>query len=328
MRRLEAAVLGIDTSAYTTSVALVCGGRVIGEARRVLAVESGQRGLRPSEAVFRHLQNLPELIEEAWAGEALAAVAVAVAPRPQPASYLPSFRAGETVGRILAKAQKVPLWLTSHQEGHLAAGVMEAGGPEAAWFWALHVSGGTTELLRVRPRPGGFAVQQRGGTADLYAGQLVDRVGVALGLPFPAGPALEQLSLGARDRVILPVGAVRFREGQAWISFSGPEAAAQRAIALGADPAAVARGVEECVARGLVKLVEAGCDTPAPLLVVGGVAANGRVRRVLQERLGPEWPLYWASPARSRDNAVGVAGLGADWLAAGGAVEPSGHGGP
>ena len=94
MRRLEASVLGIDTSAYTTSVALVCGGRVIGEARRVLAVESGQRGLRPSEAVFRHLQNLPELIEEAWAGEALAAVAVAVV-----RTIAPGWRPAESASR-------------------------------------------------------------------------------------------------------------------------------------------------------------------------------------------------------------------------------------
>jgi len=313
----DAVVLGIDTSAYTTSAALFDGRRVVGEARRLLPVPSGQRGLRPSQAVFLHLRNLPEVLSEVLTGRRLRGVAVSVKPRPAPDSYLPPFQAGETAARAVALAQGVPVWETTHQEGHLAAGLLDAGGPATAWCWAIHISGGTTELLRVERLPGRLTVAVKGETSDLYAGQLVDRVGVALGLPFPAGPALELLSDTARDRVVLPVGAPRRQAGRVTISFSGPEAAALRAIHLGAEPAAVARGVEECLARALSKLVEAACEEAGPLLVVGGVAANRRVRRLLTDRLGPEWPTYWASPERSRDNAVGVARLGWEALVEG-----------
>jgi len=192
----------------------------------------------------------------------------------------------------------------------MAAGLLDAGGPEAPIFHALHVSGGTTELLHVRRSEAGFEIRALGATADLYCGQLVDRVGVRLGLPFPAGPGLEELAAGARDRVILPVGPAFERDGLWRVSFSGPEAAAFRAIEMGAERGAVARGVEDVIARGLVKLVEAAVPEGGPLLVVGGVAANRRLRAELKRRLEAAFNLYWASPDRSRDNAVGVALIG------------------
>jgi N6-L-threonylcarbamoyladenine synthase len=313
----KAVVLGVDTSAYTTSAALFDGRRVVREVRRLLPVPAGQRGLRPSQAVFLHLRHLPDVLAEVLTGHRPLGVAVSVKPRPAPDSYLPPFQAGETAARAVALALGVPVWETTHQEGHLAAGLLDAGGPSGDWFWAIHISGGTTELLRVERFRGRLAVTVKGETSDLYAGQLVDRVGVALGLPFPAGPALEELSETARDRVLLPVGAPRREADRVTISFSGPEAAALRAIQLGADPSAVARGVEECLARALTKWVEAACKETGPLLVVGGVAANRRLRRLVADRLGPAWPTYWASPERSRDNAAGVARLGWEALVEG-----------
>jgi N6-L-threonylcarbamoyladenine synthase len=309
-------VLGIDTSAYTTSVALLEGATVVREARRVVPVPAGQRGVAPSRALFHHVVTLPTLLEDVWRGETLNAVAVSTRPRPFKDSYLPPFLAGVLAARAIAQAAAVPCFETTHQEGHIAAGRLDAGGPDTPWFWALHVSGGTTELVRVsRSGPGAWTCDLVGATTDLYAGQLVDRVGVSLGLPFPAGPALEALARQARDRLVIPVGAPFIRDGVWRISFSGPEAAALRAVALGTDPAAVARGVEEAIGRGLAKLVaEATAGQAAPLLVVGGVAANLRVRRVLGDRLGPAYPLFFASPERSRDNAVGVAWIGVERL--------------
>jgi N6-L-threonylcarbamoyladenine synthase len=312
--------LGLDTSAYTASVALVGQSGLVREARRMVAVPAGKRGVRPSEALFHHVQALPALVEDVWRGEALAVVAVSTRPRPEPDSYLPPFLAGALVARTIAHAVGVPIVETTHQEGHVAAGRWDAGGPGTDWFWAVHISGGTTELLRVQPAARGFAIAPVGRTADLYAGQLVDRVGVRLGLPFPSGEALERLAATARDRLVLPVGAPFWHDGLWRISWSGPEAAAMRAIEAGADPAAVARGVEDALARGLSKwIARATAGEPGPVLVVGGVAANRRLRTTLAERLGPRYPLFFAAPQFSRDNAVGVAWIGWAAVAGGGA---------
>lgn len=314
-------VLGLDTSAYTTSAALVSQGRIVRHARRLLSVAPGARGLKSSEAVFRHLEQLPAVLEEAWHREPLRAIAVSVKPRPAADSYLPSFRAGATAARIIAHAWHIPLIETTHQEGHLAAGILEAQGPATETFWALHISGGTTELLDVARQEGNFRIRKVGHTADLYAGQLVDRIGVALGLQFPAGPALEQLSATARDRLSLPIGPPFQRDGVWCVSFSGPEAQALRSIASGSQPAAVARGVEDVLIRGLSALILAGAVPPRPLLIVGGVAANRRLRAGIKERLGQNYPLYWASPELSRDNAVGVATIG--WWQVTGVFHPT-----
>ncbi|CAB1128650.1 Peptidase_M22 domain-containing protein [Candidatus Hydrogenisulfobacillus filiaventi] len=310
-------VLGIDTSAYTTSVAVLAPGGQVIDRRRVLPVPAGARGLRPSEAVWHQLQQLTDLLPAVLAGLAVppAAVGVSVQPRPQPGSHLPPFAVGRLAAASVAAAWGCRLETVSHQEGHLAAGLwglgLAPGSPAVpSRFYGLHVSGGTTELVQVEEeRPGHWRVAVVGATADLYAGQLVDRVGVALGLPFPAGPGLERLAAGAQAAVPLPVGPPR-RDGGRWlISFSGPETAALRALARGAEPAAVARGVEAAVARGLAKLL--ATQPPGRVVVVGGVAANLFVRRELVRRLGPVWEVGFGPPALSGDNAVGVA-----WLAA------------
>lgn len=71
------------------------------------------------------------------------------------------------------------------------AGRYTARGPNSDQFLTFHLSGGTSELLYVSSKPSGFEVEIIGGTTDLSAGQFVDRIGVAMGLPFPAGPHLE-----------------------------------------------------------------------------------------------------------------------------------------
>lgn len=306
------AYLGIDTSYYTSSVALVDGaGRLLADGRRPLRVPPGERGVAPSQAVWAHVNALPELVEQVLAQVPanIQAVAASVAPRPQPGSYLPVFRVAAGYARALAAALRVPFYSTTHQEMHLMAGLWSAAAaPAAPEFLAVHLSGGTTELLRVsQPAPGCFAEQILGGTTDLHSGQFVDRVGVALGLPFPAGPHLERLAAaGTPGAVILPA-VVRGRQ----VSFSGPETRARR-LAGQARPEDLALAVFGCVARTVEKwlrpaLAETGLQE---VLVVGGVAANALLRARLRERL--EHPavggrLFFAQPEYATDNAVGVA---------------------
>lgn len=300
-------VLAIDTSCYTTSVALSDDqGRLICDLRRPLPVRGGEVGLRQSEAVFAHIRHLPQLLAEArqalGAAFSVDAIAYSARPRSEPGSYMPVFVAGESAARSLAAALNAPCFATSHQEGHIAAALASRG---LAWrepFLALHLSGGTGELLAVDPLPDGYAVEIRGG-CDLPPGQFIDRVGVALGLPFPAGPALEQLAETAEGRSFRLTGAVNGLH----ISFSGPESAAQRAIAAGVDGAEIAAAVLDNIANSLDKVIRAAREQTGrqQVLLAGGVAANQRIGRRLR-RLNA----VCAAPRYASDNACGVALLG------------------
>lgn len=299
--------LGIDTSCYTTSLAVVdAQGRLLSEARKLLTVQKGERGLRQSDGVFQHVQNLPALADtvarEAGSFSQIRAVAASTRPRPADGSYMPVFTVGAAFGRSLAAIMAVPFHEVSHQEGHVLAGLWSAG---VDWrdFYALQASGGTTEILDVQiaHRP---VVRELGGSADLHAGQFIDRVGVALGLPFPAGPQVEALAMRATGETIEAPVSVR----GAKLSFSGPESHFRRVLAAGGtDPAAVARGVERCVAESLYRVLRNIIRQHGvkPVLFVGGVMANRFIRQYLTERLAGA--CAFAEARFAGDNAVGAA---------------------
>jgi len=321
-------VLGIDTSCYTTSLALVdTRGRLIAQQRRLLKVKPGERGLRQTEAVFQHTGNLPELAEllvqevgpEIKLGNKIIAVAASTRPRPVAGSYMPVFKVGEGYGRTLAGVLGVPFVATSHQEGHLIAGLWSGQGPADRDFLAVHLSGGTTELLRVRRLETGeedtFREEILGSSLDLHAGQLVDRVGVSMGLAFPAGPRMEELAKQAdgKDEEIRIPSSVKGYD----LSFSGAETKAVQLLSLGVAQAAVARAVEKCIANSLEKVIRRAVEEQklSQVLLVGGVAANNFIRFRLKQRL--EHPavgarLFFADAAHSTDNAIGIALIGAE----------------
>lgn len=320
------AVLGLDTSAYTTSLALVDEEeRLIWEKRLPLPVKAGGLGLRQSEAVFQHLRNLPALMAEGavhTARDPVTAVAAAVRPCPAAGSYMPVFTVAETFGTFLAHSAGLFFYPTSHQEGHIAAGLWSAG-LGAGRYLALHLSGGTTDILEVEEAPpGNLYIRRLGGGSDLNAGQFIDRIGVALGLPFPAGPALERLAgTGKTGAMRLPVAV----QGTA-ISFSGPDTHARRLLQGGCSGPDLSRAVEVCIADSLVRAAgaavdmasengmgaaaEAGAGRYRAVLVVGGVAANAFIRRRLAEGLSARAAgitVAFASPVYAGDSAVGVA---------------------
>jgi len=101
----EGVILGLDTSCYTTSVALMdLQGRLAADERQVLEVRQGRKGLAQSEMVFQHTRNLPMLIERLpLAGFAIKGVSVSARPRPLADSYMPAFLAGYGMARSLAK---------------------------------------------------------------------------------------------------------------------------------------------------------------------------------------------------------------------------------
>ncbi len=299
-------VLGLDTSNYTTSAA-VFDGESGTNLSLLLEVRPGELGLRQSEALFQHVKRLPELFRRLASDGLLKdirAVGASTRPRAVEGSYMPCVLAGASQGQSLASALGVPFFSNSHQQGHLAAAAWSAGRLELldAPFLAWHLSGGTTELLRVEPEGLELRAEVAGGTQDISAGQLIDRAGVMLGLAFPAGRALDALYGEGRT---LPNYAVKLNNLS--FSLSGMENKARGFLEAGAAPADVARFVLDTVTDVILRATqEAMRRWPGlPVLCSGGVASNSRLRGVLSERCGA----VFAAPEFSADNAMGTAVL-------------------
>ena len=297
-------VLGLDTSNYTTSAAVFDGeGGYNGG--KLLEVRPGEKGLRQSEALFQHIKALPERmgqLREAGLLEGISAVAASTRPRAVEGSYMPCFLAGESLGRSISALLNVPFFSVSHQQGHLAAAAWSAGRGELmnAPFLAWHLSGGTTELLYVEPEGLNMRAERIGGTTDISAGQLIDRAGVLLGLAFPAGRALDELSRQSQSGE-----GFRVKVDQLEFSLSGVENQVKNRVEKGEAPAHVARFVLNTVADTVRRVtVEAQNRFPGrPLLCSGGVASNRRLRYELTEFCQG----IFAPPQYSTDNAMGVA---------------------
>lgn len=319
--------LGLDTSCYTTSVGIVdAQGMVVNDLRRILRVKSGERGLRQSEALFQHVNNIPELLAEAaqahGGGLTFKAVGYSDRPRPQEESYLPVFLAGANFGKALALSPGTAAYPFTHQEGHIRAALVGADPRftlENRQFLGFHLSGGTTEVLLVeKARHGGYHIELLGGTTDLHAGQMIDRLGVAMGLPFPAGPHLEELAneslLRARVRArgkeadtTLPDQLQISVKGMS-LSLSGPTSAAFRRLEAGAHPPDLAWAVQDCLLRSVSALLRNAVRISSCRQVVffGGVASNSYLRKGLISSF-PQLELCFARPGLSTDNGVGIA---------------------
>lgn len=299
--------VGIDTSNYTTSCA-VCNesGAILANIRIPLPVKDGERGLRQSDAVFAHVRNLPSAmsgLRSVLIGKMVVAVGVSERPRRAEDSYMPCFLAGISAAESFATPLNVPVFRFAHQEGHIMAALASA----SAWnlldrpFVAFHVSGGTTEILSVSPREVGFDVQIIGGTADLHAGQAIDRVGVMMGLHFPCGREMERLAAENSKKVPSP----RISVAGTVCHFSGLENLAAKLWSETHDPSLVSAYVMEFTAKTLERMT-GGVDArflQIPIVYAGGVMSN----RAIQSRLAARPNTYFAEPAFSADNAAGIA---------------------
>ena len=304
----EQCFIGIDTSNYTTSVALVsAGGDVVANLKAPLPVKPGERGLRQSEAVFAHVKNLPALmeqLEELLHAYEPVGIGVSATPRDAEDSYMPCFLSGVAAARSLAAGTHVPVHAFSHQNGHLMAALHSAQATHLIGkpFGAFHVSGGTTEMLCVTPCDAYFAPALVGGTADLNAGQAIDRIGVAMGLSFPCGPALEALATENTRKIPRP--RISVKEGECHLS--GLENIALRMLEETGDKPFVAAFVLEFIADTLIAMATHLREVHAdlPLLFAGGVMSNRIIAEKVRKTMGE---VYFAEPAFSADNAAGVA---------------------
>lgn len=294
-----AVFLGIDTSNYTTSLALVSGGKVICNIKEPVFVQEGKVGVRQSDAVFSHTKNLPVVFAKlgSYINEKITGVGYSVSPRDVEGSYMPCFLSGVAAASAVCGVTGAQGYSFSHQRGHIYAALYSAGVTElyGKEFIAFHVSGGTTEALHVKDR----VITKIGGTLDLTAGQLIDRTAVMLGLDFPGGVHIEKLAKEAcAPRVKVSVKGC-------CCNMSGAENKVKDMIALGEKPSVIAAYVIEFVKVNLDKMTENILKDygSLPLLFSGGVMSCSLIRRYFEEKYGA----YFAEPMFSSDNAAGIA---------------------
>ena len=308
--------LGFDTSCYTTSAAAINQqGQVVAFARKLLPVEAGQRGLRQSEAVFAHVRQIPQVMRELQQQlQPLDAQIVAICASDRPSdgedSYMPVFTVGLGHATTAAALLNVPLYTTTHQRGHIAAGMI-GNQPLKQPHLALHISGGTTDLLLCSEEK----IDLLGASLDLHAGQLVDRIGVSLGMGFPAGPALEQLALSCTEasQALIPCS---MEKGDLSCHLSGAETKVlqlMKAEKISREQAALE--VFDLLGRTISRMLLAGSQKTGAkqALVVGGVASSMLLRRMIAMRLKKaRHPLQvvFGDPRYSADNSAGVAAIG------------------
>ena len=316
-------LLALETSCDESAAAVVRDQRVLASAVASQVEEHARwGGVVPEIASRRHVEALPGLIEQVMAEAGLAyadlnAIAATAAP-----GRVGALLVGSVTGRTLARLHGKPFLGVHHLEGHLCS--VQLGDPlPPGPYLVLLVSGGHTEMIRV-DGPGRYSRLAR--SRDDAAGEAFDKVARLLELGYPGGPAIQAAAAaGDPRRFPLPKGRVSLPEGGFHpydFSFSGLKTAVLRLVTqlkaeqqAGGEPlplADVAASFEQVVADVLVERTtrcarDQGLHT---LVMVGGVAANRRLRQRLEQRcaeLGLHWRL--APLAYCTDNAamIGVA---------------------
>lgn len=299
--------LGIDTSNYTTSAAVYDSDvNAVKNIGKLLPVAAGAKGIRQSDAVFLHTKALPDIVGEAIKDvDNISAVGVSSSPRDMENSYMPCFLSGVAVASGIASALKCPNHRFSHQRGHIAAALFSVNRLDLfkKQFIAFHVSGGTTDAVLAVPNEQLIIeCRQIASTTDLNAGQLIDRVGVMLGLKFPAGMQLEELAAESHSDIKIKA---TLKDG--CCCFSGVENQCKKMLDSGVAPCDIAKYTLDYIAVALEKMTDNLIlhHGDLPLVFAGGVMSN----KMIKKHLSNKFNCLFAQPQFSRDNAAGIAVL-------------------
>ena len=298
--------LGIDTSNYTTSVAVKNSDGEVLQKKRLLPVKIGERGIRQSDAVFHHTKAYPELVKELFSelSEMPVAIGVSVTPTTEEGSYMPCFLVGESFASSLSEVLKVPLFKYSHQQGHIAAALYSADKLDLLneKFLAFHVSGGTTDAVICEFSDDNLNVIPVSSSNDLKAGQAIDRIGVKMGLQFPCGKELEKLALKSECTF---KNKIKLYDGDC--SLSGLENKSIKMLEDGNSREDTARFLLTYIADTIIAMVKDifSKHGEMPLVFAGGVMSNSIIRELINQ----QFSAFFAEPEFSCDNAAGIAVL-------------------
>ncbi|MGL5313510.1 MAG: O-sialoglycoprotein endopeptidase [Peptostreptococcaceae bacterium] len=310
-------IIGIDTSCYTTSIAAISlGKKVILNEKIMLEVKENLKGLRQSEAVFQHVNNLGAIsdkINDLIKNYDIKGICVSTRPRPIENSYMPVFNVGYNFAKMASSMIKCPLYETTHQENHIEASLLTNQIKNKEKFLSVHMSGGTTEILLVQKNEdcseSKFKIEIVGGTKDISFGQLIDRVGVRLGYQFPAGKYIDQNAINCEMKLAQGL-KTSVKEG--YMNLSGLENQVNKLIDTESKEY-ISKLVLDAVVRNMYKSIlhVSKVYNINEVVFAGGVSASKYISKELSLRLKKNRiNAYFTKPEYSTDNGVGCAIIG------------------
>ena len=265
--------LGIESTAHTFSCAILekkgKKGKILSDIRKIYRPPDGE-GIHPREASRHHAENSPEVLSECLqkAGvkmNDLDIISYAAGP-----GLGPCLRIGAVVARSLASYYKIPVYPVNHALGHIELGKMLTGAKDPL---VLLVSGGHTMILAFLSKKW----RVFGETLDITLGQLLDQIGRSAGFASPCGTKIEELASKSTNYVNLPY-VVKGND----VSFSGLLSATKQIMPKGLEDACFS--LQETAFAMIGEATERALSftSKKELLIVGGVAANKRLSKILQ----------------------------------------------
>ncbi len=313
-------VLGIETSCDETAAAVVADGFVLRSNVIASQVALHRRfgGVVPELASRKHIERLLPVIDEALetAGLNIAQIeGLAVTRGP---GLVGALTVGVAAAKAIAVARELPFVGVNHIEGHIYAAFLSE--PDVAFpVLALIVSGAHADLIVMRDH-GDYEILGR--SRDDAAGEAFDKVARAMGLGYPGGPEIDRLGKEGNPRgVPLPLPMA----GESWeFSFSGVKTAALRALRGHEGDTAFLRDLAASLQRVIVEVLvrktlgAAAVVRPKTMVVAGGVAANSRLRREMEQACAAaKLRLVIPPPILCTDNGGMIAAAGWRRLTAG-----------
>ncbi|MBR4036771.1 MAG: glycoprotease, partial [Oscillospiraceae bacterium] len=254
---------------------------------------------RQQQALFEHIKNLTNIFSSIK-GIDIGAVGVSVRPKDEKNSYMPCFLAGKMSAYSIGAALNVPVIESSHQTGHLTSALFDLNEEELfnKTLLMLHVSGGTTDILLAE---NGKVIRTLGSSLDLFAGQAVDRLGVKLEFPFPAGQYVSDMAEKCTDIIKPKISVKGFN-----CNLSGLENQCDKLLNDGFSKEYVCKYCLTFIAQTLIKMIENVRLEYGhmPLVLAGGVMSSTTIKKIVTDRL-PD--AMFVRPQFSSDNAIGVA---------------------
>ena len=248
---------------------------------------------------------MPNIIKELCKDKeiSLEGIGVSIKPRWIEGSYMPCFLVGESTAQAISSFTGAPLFKTSHQTGHILAALYSAKKLDLIEkpFIAFHISGGTTDSVLVKPdKENIISTEIIGESADLNAGQAIDRTGVLLGMKFPCGAELEKLAKESNKEFKIKPSV----KGCS-CSLSGVENKVKAMLKNSESPCDIAKFAIDYINVNLEAMTVALLERHGniPVLFAGGVSSNETIRKNFEDKFNA----YFAEPQFSCDNAAGLA---------------------
>lgn len=304
--------LGLESSCDETAASIVVNGETILSNRIASQIDIHKEyfGVVPEIASRAHLEMINPLIDEALEESGLTFDDLDYVASTNRPGLVGSLMISLQTAKVISWIKNIPLIAVNHLEAHLYAPFLENHKPEYP-FIGLLISGGNTALYKIH---GIGEMEILGKTGDDAVGEAYDKVSKFLGLGYPGGPLIDKLAKEAVKKDIRFPKIMPSKNDGYRFSYSGIKTAVINYIKQNEDSdlREIAYSFQESALEILVRRVfhAARDNNLNNIVIAGGVAANSRLRELLQQKKRPEENIIMPSPLLCTDNAAMIAGLG------------------